>query len=183
MAQLRQKSKQLTCAFILSLFAMLVQAQPGLDWLELLPPEDLQALLDMPEIGHDTPEGDSTFYSQGLKNTDPDLPEIMRSTRTVAALNNQPVLIAGYPVPLESDENGHYQEFFLVPYPGACIHVPPPPPNQIILVRFAKGYQFADIYEPIWVEGRLYVDQQANDLADSSYRLEAESVTAIDAAF
>lgn len=181
---LLQKTKQLLMLLTVLVLCSTAQAQqPTLDWLDLLPPEDLQALLDMPEIGHDTPEADSTFYSQGLKNTDPNLPDIMRSTRTVAKLNNQSVLIAGYPVPLEADEQGNYHEFFLVPYPGACIHVPPPPPNQIIWVQFKKGYQFADIYEPIWVEGTLHIDQQENDLADSSYRLEAQSITAIDAAF
>lgn len=182
MAQLLQKSKHYLCIFLLSALCITAQAQEQeLDWLELLPPEDLQALLDMPEIGHDTPEEDSAFYSQGLKNTDPDLPAVMRSTRTVAKFDGQSVLVAGYPVPLQADDDGKYQEFFLVPYPGVCIHVPPPPPNQILLVRYPKGYSFADIYEPIWVKGTLHIDQQANDLADSSYRLDAKSVRAIDA--
>ena len=52
----------------------------------------------------------------------------------------------GYPVPLETDAKGRGTLFFLVPYPGACIHVPPPPPNQIVLVRYPKGVALDDIY-------------------------------------
>ena len=39
------------------------------------------------------------------------------------------------PQPLEEDSEGPVLEFFLVPYVGACIQVPPPPPNQIVYVK------------------------------------------------
>ena len=47
---------------------------PETDWLDLMPPEDRKALEEMPEISHDSPEGDSTFYSEGgLRQQDQDL--------------------------------------------------------------------------------------------------------------
>ena len=98
---------------------------------------------------------------------------------TVPELDGRKMLLGGYPVPLESNDKGDFIEFFLVPYPGACIHVPPPPPNQIVFVRYAKGMALEDIYAPIWVEGILKVEGISNELADSAYVLEAQKVELI----
>ena len=150
------------------------------DWLDLMPESDRQALLDMPDISHDTPEAESGFYVPGgLRSTDKNLPAVMYSAQTVAALDGTQILLGGYPVPLETNEQGHFVEFFLVPYPGACIHVPPPPPNQIVLIRYAKGIDLADIYQPLWVEGTLRVEVSSNQLADSAYTITAQRVEAI----
>lgn len=147
------------------------------DWLDLMPESDRQALLDMPDISHDTPEADSGFYTPGgLRSTDKNLPAVMYSAQTVAALDGRKILLGGYPVPLETNAQGRFVEFFLVPYPGACIHVPPPPPNQIVLVRYAKGVDLADIYQPLWIEGTLRVEGSSNELADSAYTIMAEQV-------
>ncbi|MNQ42262.1 hypothetical protein D3C85_559630 [compost metagenome] len=67
-----------------------------------------------------------------------------------------------------------------MPYPGACIHVPPPPPNQIVLVRYPKGIALNDIYAPIWVDGTLKVEQVRNDMADAAYALDADSVRLVE---
>ena len=152
------------------------------DWLDLMPESDRQALFDMPEITHDTPEVDSGFYTPsagGLRTTDKNMPDVMYSTQTVPELDGRQMLLGGYPVPLETNEQGRFVEFFLVPYPGACIHVPPPPPNQIILVRYPQGILLDDIYAPLWVEGTLRVEISSNDLADSAYAIEAQSVQVI----
>ena len=79
-------------------------------------------------------------------------------------------------MPLETNDKGDFVEFFLVPYPGACIHVPPPPPNQIILVRYPQGIALEDIYAPLWVEGTLRVEVVSNELADSAYAIDAKIV-------
>ena len=100
--------------------------------------------------------------------------------KTVAAFNGKKIHIGGYPVPLENDAKGRSTLFFLVPYPGACIHVPPPPPNQIVLVRYPSGIQLDDIYAPIWVDGTLKVEQVSNDLADAAYALDADSVRLVE---
>ncbi|MEM8853783.1 MAG: DUF3299 domain-containing protein [Pseudomonadota bacterium] len=88
-------------------------------------------------------------------------------------LDGKRVRIAGYttPVGFGEDETG----FLLVPELGACIHVPPPPPNQIVLVNEAKGSP--EMFAPVWVEGTLRADPVATILADVGYRL--EDVTAV----
>jgi hypothetical protein len=63
-----------------------------------------------------------------------------------------------------------------VPYYGACIHVPPPPPNQIIYVRIPQGIKVTDIYNPFWIEGILKVETVTKDNGVSAYSLDAESV-------
>ena len=154
----------------------LAAAPQTVDWLDLLPEEDYQAMLDMPEIGHDWGEEAPGDFTGNLRNDDRDLPEVMYSTRVVEAMDGQQVQIGGYPVPLETDEQGRYISFFLVPWPGACIHVPPPPPNQIILVDYPAGFAIDDIYQPLWLNGLRQVDQTSNELADASYRMRAEQV-------
>jgi hypothetical protein len=150
------------------------------DWLDLLPEEDYQAMLDMPEIGHPGNEDAPADFASGMRQRDDSLPEVMYSTRVVAELDGQELRIAGYPVPLELNDRGLYTSFFLVPYAGACIHVPPPPPNQIVLVDYPQGIAIKDIYEPFWMTGTLLIDQTSNALADASYRFNADKVWVYD---
>ena len=67
-----------------------------------------------------------------------------------------------------------------MPYPGACIHVPPPPPNQIVMVRYPQGITLDDIYAPLWVDGRLQIESVSNDMADAAYVIAADQVTVVD---
>lgn len=165
---------------LLLCLATSVHAAPAeLDWLELMPAEDRKALEDMPEIEHDSPEADG-FSDQGGLKQGRGLPEVMYSAKTVASLNGQQIRLGGYPVPLETDAKGRSTEFFLVPYPGACIHVPPPPPNQIVLVRYPAGILLEDIYSPLWVDGTLGIEPVSNDLADAAYALAAANVVLVD---
>ncbi len=85
--------------------------------------------------------------------------------------------IAGYIVPVEVDGESQMSEFFIVPYFGACIHVPPPPPNQIILARLAKPIPVTEIYDAYWIEGTLNVEQIKNDIAASAYTLTTTKVS------
>lgn len=150
-----------------------------IDWLDLLPEEDYQAMLDMPEIGHDGDEEAPGNFTRNMRQRE-DLPEVMYSTRVVDSMGAQELKIAGFPVPLETNERGDYISFFLVPYAGACIHVPPPPPNQIILVDYPQGISIDDIYEAFWMTGTLQIDQTSNELADASYRFDADQVWVYD---
>ncbi|RZA13044.1 MAG: DUF3299 domain-containing protein [Proteobacteria bacterium] len=147
------------------------------DWLELMPRSDQRALEAMPEIDHDSPEAQGTFTNKqgGLKQPK-GLPAVMYSSKTVAAMNAREIRIGGYPVPLETDAKGRSTLFFLVPYPGACIHVPPPPPNQMLLVRYPKGVKIGDIYDPLWVMGKVKIEKVSNAMADAAYALDATSV-------
>jgi hypothetical protein len=86
-------------------------------------------------------------------------------TSVVEALNGQQVRIPGYFLPLELSDT-KVTEFLLVPYIGACIHVPPPPPNQIVHVRTPKkkGYSSKNLYEPVWVTGVITAKSMVKDL-------------------
>ncbi len=149
------------------------------DWLELMPKSDQKALEQMPEIDHDSPEAMGTFTEKGGLKQSKGLPAVMYSTKTVPAMNGKKIRLGGYPVPLEADAKGRSTLFFLVPYPGACIHVPPPPPNQLVLVRYPKGLKLDDIYTPLWVTGTLKIEQVTNDLADAAYALDAGQVRVV----
>ena len=167
--------------YLLLALSLGIEAAPRtVDWLDLLPEEDYQAMLDMPEIGHEGTEEAPGDFTSGLRQRDESLPAVMYSTRVVSELDGQSLRIAGYPVPLESNSAGLFTRFFLVPYAGACIHVPPPPPNQIILVDYPSGIAIDDLYEPFWMQGTLLVDQTSNELADASYRFDADRVWVYD---
>jgi hypothetical protein len=162
------------------LLSTLAHAQlPETDWLELMPKSDQKALEQMPEIDHNSPEAQGTFTDKGGMKQAKGLPAVMYSTKTVPAMNDRDIRIGGYPVPLETNAKGKSTLFFLVPYPGACIHVPPPPPNQLILVRYPKGLKLDDIYTPLWVEGKVKVEKVSNDLADAAYALDAQKVRVV----
>ena len=164
----------------LVLVSTLARAElPETDWLELMPEADQKALEQMPEIDHDSPEAQGTFTEKGGMKQSKGLPAVMYSTKTVPVMNGRDIRIGGYPVPLEADAKGNSTLFFLVPYPGACIHVPPPPPNQLILVRYPKGLKLADIYTPLWVTGKVQVEKISNDLADAAYALNAQKVRVV----
>ena len=81
----------------------------------------------------------------------------------VQSLDSQHVRIAGYLLPLEYDQI-KVTEFLLVPYVGACIHVPPPPPNQIVYVRFSAGYKLPKLFSPVWVQGQMRVGRSERKL-------------------
>jgi hypothetical protein len=79
----------------------------------------------------------------------------------------------GYMVPLE-DNLEEVTEFLLVPTPGACIHVPTPPPNQIVYVVMDSGEKAKVRFwmEPVWVEGVIKVAEvKSRDGALSFFQL------------
>lgn len=151
------------CVALLLLATVAVHADSKareLDWLELMPKDEVKALTEAPGVEH---KGMFKAQQQG-------------SARVVKELDGSKVRIAGYIVPVEVADQ-KMTEFFIVPYFGACIHVPPPPPNQIILARLAKPVPVTDIYDAYWVEGTLEVEATKNDVAASSYVLVTDKVT------
>lgn len=115
---------------------------------------------------------DKSFYEQN--------PELQvqqnKDAPVVETLNNKKVKIPGFVVPIEGDDKT-VKEFLLVPYFGACIHVPPPPANQIVFVTFEKGAPVDDLYDAIWVEGTLSTEGWEGDIAAVGYTLKATKVT------
>jgi hypothetical protein len=129
-----------------------------LDWLEMMPDGDLEALKNPPPVNHD---GSMRAQQNG-------------STKTMPILNGQKVKLPGYVVPVETNDSGEMTEFFFVPYFGACIHVPPPPPNQILYVRLKKGVKQPEIWDPYWVKGTIKIESFANDTAATAYTMDAD---------
>ena len=93
----------------------------------------------------------------------------------VADLDGKRVSIGGYVVPLDF-ENTSIKEFLLVPFVGACIHVPPPPANQIIYVKAEQGFTVTGPFDAVTVTGTLKAALASTGLADAGYSLEATSV-------
>ncbi len=77
-----------------------------------------------------------------------------RNGQVVEALDGALIRMPGYVLPLEF-EGQSVEEFLLVPYVGACIHVPPPPRNQMVFVRLNQSFAMKDLYEPVWITGRM----------------------------
>jgi len=144
-----------------------------LDWPALIPegapviPPQLAPLHDMSQLS----DALSAESAPPARQQAPDAP-------VVKSLDGQTVKIPGYIVPLEVSEEGRTTEFLLVPYYGACIHVPPPPSNQIVHIFSEMGVRVEDLYQPYWIEGKMQVRASSSELADAGYQMEAEKIYA-----
>ena len=159
----------------LSSSAASAQEVLALEWDDLLPEKDLQAYLNAPEIDHEAATADDVLMQ---------MPEEFRNALQSVDVNpeylNRKVMLPGFIVPLEFDDRRRVTEFFLVPYFGACIHYPPPPPNQLVHVLYPKGAPLRELYEPFVVHGTLQSEVMESALGRSAYRMEADSVSVMD---
>ncbi len=71
-----------------------------------------------------------------------------------SALDGKVIRMPGYMLPLEFSGT-KVTEFLLVPWVGACIHTPPPEPNQIVYVKTDKAFDMQGMFDAVWVEGRI----------------------------
>lgn len=161
-----------------------------LDWIDLLPADDLASLEDRPEILDTIEEGSGTdaasisalMEGQKGKLSAKEMAHLQRyqaalqSVQTRSDVLNQPVKVPGFVVPLEYDDKQRITELFLVPFFGACIHVPPPPPNQIIHVRLNKPVQLESLYDPVWLEGSLSAGNTTTELGQSAYEMDVKAL-------
>ena len=163
-----------------------VDAPIDLKWGQLMPP--IEAVKPKPKTffsgaspdalaapgAHDGPApppvGEGGFMSMKRRQPGGDKPP-----RVVTELNGKRVRIGGYIVPLDFEATT-IKEFLLVPFVGACIHVPPPPANQIVYVKAEKGFALAGQFDPVWVTGTMKTETAFTGLADAGYTLDAESV-------
>lgn len=167
----------------------------SIEWTELIPESDLNILLNPPESITSIPHGLeptldnfdqlSNSIEQAIAGAVEDKPlspeeqlyqAALQSTNVNSSMHNRSVRIPGFIVPVEYDDNQVITEFFLVPYFGACIHVPPPPPNQIIYVKYPKGLTLEALYDPFWIEGQLVTEVIENMIATSAYTITAKGV-------
>lgn len=89
----------------------------------------------------------------------------------VEDLDGMDIRLPGYIVPLDFNADAEHTEFLLVPYFGACLHSPPPPPNQIVYVSANPAAKIPDIYEPVWLEGTMKTGRFDTEMANSAYEL------------
>ncbi|MEL6576188.1 MAG: DUF3299 domain-containing protein [Pseudomonadota bacterium] len=82
--------------------------------------------------------------------------------------DDKQVRLPGYSVPLSYDGTG-ITELLLVPYIGACIHVPPPPPNQIVFVTLREPYEMTGFFEPVFATGTFSSTVLETELAELGY--------------
>ncbi len=132
-----------------------------LQWHDLLPkgeaviPRALQNLID-----HDGPD---------LTSRQP------ASTGVRSDWNGRIVRLPGFIVPIDYDGTS-VTAFILVPYVGACIHVPPPPANQLVFVTTEEPYESEGLYAPVNVTGMFGVSAISTHLAQIGYALSAEKI-------
>ncbi|WLG96446.1 DUF3299 domain-containing protein [Pseudomonas sp. FP198] len=147
-------------------------AEPrDLAWSEMIPPDA------PPEVPNMTPLHDLSKMSDALAaESAPAARQDIPNAPVVKALDGQQIRLPGYIVPLEVSEEGRTTDFLLVPYFGACIHVPPPPSNQIVHVKSEVGVKLDELYQPYWVEGPMQVKPSTSELADAGYQMEAQKI-------
>lgn len=166
--------KPLIAALLLLASQALTAAQPAeeIDWDALIPADyNPEAILN--QFGN----------IDELADDDPRMEKIMAELReawdkapVVEALDGRRVKIPGFVVPLEGD-GVKLSEFLLVPYYGACIHVPPPPNNQVIYVQVPEAdAEIRRAFDTVWVIGTLSAKPFSSDLAEAGYQMRAEQV-------
>ncbi len=145
-----------------------------LTWDDLMPPtysvDELYAGYDASAFEDGDPEGIKQLEAFKSK---------LQAAPVLTELDGQRVSLPGFALPLEGDSETTTL-FLLVPYFGACIHVPPPPANQIVLVRAEKGIAISGLFVPLRVTGRMRVEPVSTDLADAGYSLTLTDVEEIE---
>jgi len=188
--QYPKMTKLITCALLLTSQNNIdVQAQDTdlsnfeeIEWTELMPAEDLEALQNPPDYIMDIEEGsaEDKVVNQGEKPTDmffdDEYQRALLSTTVVSEMDGKAIRIPGFIVPLEFNDDKTVSQFFLVPFFGACIHVPPPPPNQVIHVTSSNGVKLENLYTPHWVSGVVNSMFIENEIATATYAMDAVNV-------
>lgn len=104
------------------------------------------------------------------------VPEYDRNAwRMNTRLNGKAVKLPGYIIPFDVTAQG-VTSFMLVPYVGACIHTPPPPPNQLVFVTAKTPWPSDSLWDPVWVSGRLSAKSMQTQIADVGYQMTAERI-------
>ncbi|MDW6002823.1 DUF3299 domain-containing protein [Vibrio mangrovi] len=155
----------LLCVTLFSFSVWSAQAPQTLDWMDLIPQKERHQFdqKGMPAVSHN---GNTPAQQNHIGSVRPEL-------------DGKFVKIPGFVIPLEGDDQT-ITEFLLVPYFGACIHVPPPPPNQIIYVKFPQGAPVQELWDVIYVVGKLKAEPVSSDVADAGYKIEGSRIEPYD---
>jgi len=142
-----------------------------IEWDDLIPP-DFQPTKLLGDINLDE-----------ISDDDPRAQEVMDKLKTLwdqapirEEMDGQEVKLPGFIVPVEADEH-ETTGFLLVPYYGACVHVPPPPANQTVYVVTETGKGASpELFDVIWVSGMMSVNRIENDIAEAGYTIYASAI-------
>ncbi|WP_010138889.1 DUF3299 domain-containing protein [Oceanicola sp. S124] len=139
----------------------------SLEWSDLIPGGDggmsLSALRQLGVVEHDQAGGLSTGFDQE------------EAAAVTTDYNGKIVRLPGFVVPLDFDATG-ITAFILAPFVGACIHVPPPPANQLVFVTTERPYESKGLYEPVNVTGMFGTAATGTQLAQIGYALSADRI-------
>lgn len=152
-----------------------------IEWVALIPEDDLKILMNPPDYIGQIADGSAmdVLGDNAIPGADPEdeYQQALSSTRVIDSFNGKKVRIPGFIVPLEVTDDQAVTEFFLVPYFGACLHMPPPPPNQMIHVKVAQGFPLDSLYDAFWLEGTLSAQVNSNELGTAAYALSMDNMT------
>jgi hypothetical protein len=161
--------------FLLSMLSLnTAWAEPAqeLEWDDMIP-ADYRPDKIMSQFGDINELDDNDPRAQKIMD---ELEKVWSEAPVVESLDGKKVKLPGFVVPLEGDGK-KISEFLLVPYYGACIHVPPPPANQTVYVKVPKAdAKIRQAFDTVWVIGTLSAKSFNNDLATAGYQIEAEEV-------
>lgn len=159
---------------LLSLTPLHAEPVQELEW-DAMIPEDYRPDKIMAQFGDINALEDDDPRAQKILD---ELEAAWKEAPVVESLDGKRVKLPGFVVPIEGDGK-KLTEFLLVPYYGACIHVPPPPANQTVYVKVPKGdAKIREAFDTVWVSGVLSTKSFDSDLATAGYQIEAEEVTA-----
>ncbi len=85
------------------------------------------------------------------------------------------IKMPGFIIPFDVGAQG-VTSFMLVPYVGACIHTPPPPANQLVMVDSSQPWPSDALWEPVWVTGKMRTQLQTTDLGKTGYAMAADAL-------
>ena len=97
------------------------------------------------------------------------------ATKLNDALDGVYIRMPGFIIPFDTSAKG-VSEFMLVPYVGACIHTPPPPANQLVMVNAAEPWPGDQLWDPVWVTGTLRTRLQSTELGETGYAITADAM-------
>lgn len=162
------------------IFSLTVRAQVkyiDIEWAELIPADDLAILLNPPDFIFELEDQAENDNMKTLKEASlidaasKRYQQALESTRVVGTFDGKSIRVPGFVVPMQTDEKQRVTQFFIVPYFGACLHMPPPPPNQIIFVKSSVGIEVTSLYDAFWFEGVLSIDTTDSLLGKSAYSI------------
>lgn len=146
-----------------------------MEWDQLMPPGYVESLLE--ESAKNTPRIQNLFSfddsSEEAQSAYEELKAKLSSAPIVTELDDEYIKIAGFAVPLDFDfDSETFTNFLLVPYFGACIHVPPPPSNQIVHISMQKPLQQEWLDYAVWVTGTLKTKSVASEYGFAGYSMQ-----------